>query len=361
VCGGCKAGPECDDPNGRIVVLLVESMKSKSKDSNGNPVEIDAAGLGTYPASNYTGIGLDRRAINVKSGTTFAHELGHVFGLLHTHHYAENAALHERVDRTFAQCEMNGDGLCDTPADPHKFACSEVPGPACMPDCKGNADDQGGLWQPDVRNIMSYYHGCDHLSYFSTQQFQLMGCVAEHSAHRKKLKVDGLSTCSVTCCDKESPLIADTPTSTECREKAAAACLDHFGTESIKSAGSNEFTSPLSPCTARCQTDEVMPVGNFSCAAGCIQAAKDICPDNAGSNTIRINYAGERVWCDTQGEPGGCWYHCNNNANWWFAPVGTMMQNGGTLDNGNECYDHAHAVCGNSYDWATFCGQGSVE
>jgi hypothetical protein len=104
-----------------------------------------------------------------------------------------------------------------------------------------------------------------------------------------------------------------------------------------------------------------MPVGNFSCAAGCIQAAKDICPDNAGSNTIRINYAGERVWCDTQGEPGGCWYHCNNNANWWFAPVGTMMQNGGTLDNGNECYDHAHAVCGNSYDWATFCGQGSVE
>lgn len=81
------------------------------------------------------------------NGSTLAHEIGHFFGLLHTH---ETALGVELVNRS--NCESAGDLLCDTPADPN-LAFTGLSG------CNYTApftDLNGDLYRPDPGNIMSY-------------------------------------------------------------------------------------------------------------------------------------------------------------------------------------------------------------
>ena len=110
------------------------------------------------------------------SSTTLAHELGHNFGLKHTHHGSgindnENCdnCFQEPVSRTMAQpilcgnftgrkkCEVNNDDLCDTPAEPNlqSRVSSEQTGCLYQPQTTLN-DNWGVTWQPNTRNIMSY-------------------------------------------------------------------------------------------------------------------------------------------------------------------------------------------------------------
>lgn len=86
---------------------------------------------------------------------TIAHELGHFFNLKHT--FEGNGA--ELVDGS--NCTTEGDGICDTPADPY------VPGEPFEAylgaQCRfisGKRDAKGDYYNPDVGNIMSYYP-CD--------------------------------------------------------------------------------------------------------------------------------------------------------------------------------------------------------
>lgn len=114
--------------------------------------------------------------------STFAHEIGHCLGLLHTHSTRgvfsnENASdcFQEPVSRSMIQpnwpclnfsgslkCEVNGDGLCDTPGDPDlidKHRDITNLGSIQIPNWRytGNALDNWGVaWSPDVCNIMSY-------------------------------------------------------------------------------------------------------------------------------------------------------------------------------------------------------------
>ncbi len=81
------------------------------------------------------------------NGTTFAHEMGHYLSLYHTHGVDFNQP--ELVNGS--NCEIAGDEICDTPADPNLLG--EVDN--CTYD--GNKKDANGdLYQPDVHNIMSY-------------------------------------------------------------------------------------------------------------------------------------------------------------------------------------------------------------
>lgn len=78
----------------------------------------------------------------------FSHELGHYFGLYHTH---ETGFCEEFANKT--NCSSCGDLLCDTEADPNlfnkvtRYQCKYV-GP--------KYDRRGTLYKPDVKNIMSY-------------------------------------------------------------------------------------------------------------------------------------------------------------------------------------------------------------
>jgi len=82
------------------------------------------------------------------NGSTLAHELGHYFGLPHTH---ETAWGDELVDQS--NCTVGGDLICDTPADPGlsnssvDFNCDYI----------GNyVDATGTPYAPDPYLIMSY-------------------------------------------------------------------------------------------------------------------------------------------------------------------------------------------------------------
>jgi len=96
------------------------------------------------------------------TGGTVIHELGHLFGLVHT--FGGN----ELVDGS--NCETEGDGLCDTPADPY----TDNPNIQWQSGCEfvwEGTDANGQFYSPDVGNIMSYYEcSCG----FSREQFILM-------------------------------------------------------------------------------------------------------------------------------------------------------------------------------------------
>jgi len=82
-----------------------------------------------------------------------AHELGHFFGLLHTF---EGGGT-ELVDGS--NCTTAGDFLCDTPADPY-VPFNPIEGYVST-GCRfinQQTDANGEYYNPDVGNIMSYYH-----------------------------------------------------------------------------------------------------------------------------------------------------------------------------------------------------------
>ena len=88
------------------------------------------------------------------SGGCAAHELGHLFGLLHT--FEDPGA--ELVDGS--NCETEGDGLCDTPADPYT-GDPTITWQGGVDGCEfiyEGLDPNGQYYQPDVGNIMSYYN-----------------------------------------------------------------------------------------------------------------------------------------------------------------------------------------------------------
>lgn len=96
----------------------------------------------------------------VVNTTTLTHEMGHFFGLLHTHGMencsAASTATTELVNGS--NCATAGDFVCDTPADPGLL------GAGCLQSQVSEAcayigvarDAQNQPFAPDTRNIMSY-------------------------------------------------------------------------------------------------------------------------------------------------------------------------------------------------------------
>lgn len=82
------------------------------------------------------------------NGSTLIHEIGHFYGLFHTH---ETAFGQEYVDGS--NCDTAGDLLCDTAADPN------LSRPGLLNNCTyvGQIrDSQGAPYAPPVANFMSY-------------------------------------------------------------------------------------------------------------------------------------------------------------------------------------------------------------
>jgi hypothetical protein len=92
-----------------------------------------------------------------RAPTTVVHELGHFFGLCHTHDltYGLQTVADDPARAAALLCDQpcthEGDGVCDTPSDPGPESCRFDA--ACRPLCpRGEA--------PDAENLMSYYTPC---------------------------------------------------------------------------------------------------------------------------------------------------------------------------------------------------------
>jgi hypothetical protein len=97
----------------------------------------------------------------LSGGNTFAHEIGHYFGLYHTHGKVNCGGLtNELVNGS--NCGTAGDDVCDTPADPGLLGigCTGYLVSNCV--YTGSfTDANGDAYDPDVSNIMSYApHSC---------------------------------------------------------------------------------------------------------------------------------------------------------------------------------------------------------
>jgi hypothetical protein len=104
-------------------------------------------------------------------GATLTHELGHFYGLLHTH---ETAYGREYVDGS--NCGSAGDRLCDTGADPN------LSNPGMLSGCLyiGNyVDPKGDPYNPPVSNYMSYA-GSSCQNGFSKEQIDVIRSIHEN-------------------------------------------------------------------------------------------------------------------------------------------------------------------------------------
>lgn len=103
-----------------------------------------------------------------KNGSSLAHEIGHLFSLMHTHGPDENKLTTELVDGS--NCDTDGDGICDTPADP-KINVASVNNFCAYTETVFDA--HGDVFKPDTQNIMSYSKKACR-SHFSKQQLARM-------------------------------------------------------------------------------------------------------------------------------------------------------------------------------------------
>ncbi|MFT5858037.1 MAG: PKD repeat protein [Flavobacteriaceae bacterium] len=86
----------------------------------------------------------------MKNGSTLAHEVGHYMGLYHTH---ETSFGDESADGS--DCAVDGDLLCDTPADPRLNGSTNFSGAGC--NYYGtDTDENGDQYDPAVSNALSY-------------------------------------------------------------------------------------------------------------------------------------------------------------------------------------------------------------
>lgn len=126
--------------------------------------------------------------------STFPHEMGHFFGLYHTHGKSNCDQTDELVSGL--NCLTAGDDVCDTPADPN------LAGPNCRErltdeqcNYRGNLTDaEGNRYAPDVSNLMSYAPG-NCRTRFSPGQLARMDYYLRN-VRNYFLGCDGAATCA---------------------------------------------------------------------------------------------------------------------------------------------------------------------
>lgn len=164
-----------------ICFMLIDILQVNNSDLNSHNASTEEAELNPYRVENSLNVFLHRTLFSTDGGlngtayaipntylslvgstvasttniTTFAHETGHCLGLLHTF---ETFYGVENVTRNSANscydCTVDGDLLCDTPADDPTSPNSNI-NAACVYTA-GRNDPCGVAYNPATNNIMGY-------------------------------------------------------------------------------------------------------------------------------------------------------------------------------------------------------------
>lgn len=130
----------------------------------GNPHVCGNGTLGGITSPGYAGVIISKFC---GSAISIAHAFGHFFNLLDTN----TGQGKELVDGS--NCAIEGDLVCDTPADPYDF--STVPWiNECLFINKSKKDAKGNYYEPDVSNIMSFYPDKCNCLEFTHDQYTRM-------------------------------------------------------------------------------------------------------------------------------------------------------------------------------------------
>ena len=140
------------------------------------------------------------------NGSTLAHEIGHFFGLNHTHGTTNGELTDELVDGS--NCDAAGDYICDTNADPQ--LSSGVVNSSCV--YTGIlVDANNDAYVPNPLNIMSYSRKTCRTE-FSDQQYARMNAVYQTSRNNlncPNFKVDFVADNTSSCEDSSTVTFTD--------------------------------------------------------------------------------------------------------------------------------------------------------
>ena len=142
---------------------------------------------------------IDKRVL---TSTTLVHEMGHYYGLYHTH---GKSNCEETTDELVndPNCDKTGDDVCDTPADPNLSGPNCSQNQVAVPSCVyfGTAKDKNGdTYKPDPRNFMSYASPLCR-NYFSPGQYDRMGYFAQFRIYPEECPPPICYTPSITKID----------------------------------------------------------------------------------------------------------------------------------------------------------------
>jgi len=171
-----------------------------------NLAQMGYCGFAFYPNSGPGGFENDGAIVmsfpcSQPTGTTLAHEMGHYLSLPHTFDGTSqspssiNAELVTRLSpeapgRTAANCAVEGDGFCDTPADfiANRWSC---PTPIVA------FDFNGDQFRPDSSLYMSYANDICTSRFSEQQRIAMQGTVNSSSAPRGYLTTTPMPAYSV--------------------------------------------------------------------------------------------------------------------------------------------------------------------
>lgn len=192
---GSIDGPEYK----KVYSMFKKNMEDKYKLHVYFPYSSDKiCGLSSFPVSEDQGMIVT--GTNECSGSdqnpkaqVLIHELGHFFNLSHTFYNSDDPDMAERVIRD-GRCKQQGDGFCDTPADFYPSYLYQVSSedmkcrfdpynPNGYINLSTAFDWEGNLYNPSVKNYMSYFDN-ECLEEFTLEQRKMLVDAFEYRTYQ---------------------------------------------------------------------------------------------------------------------------------------------------------------------------------